>query len=44
MKFYGGPLHGRLATWLSSPGTLNFTLRGWVGRYDKHGTWVGTKP
>lgn len=43
VKLYGGPLHGKTVP-LSSPGTLSFSLRGWVGRYDRHFAWVGTKP
>lgn len=36
---HGGPLGGQ-TLYLTSPGTLPFTLNGETGRYDNTNTWV----
>lgn len=35
----GGPFDGR-ACWLTTPGTLVFTLGKWKGYYDVNNKWV----
>ena len=37
-KLEGGPMHGQ-TIWLTSGGTLTFTLHGQTGRYDTEGRW-----
>ena len=37
-KLEGGPMHGQ-TIWLTSGGTLTFTMRGQTGRYDIEGRW-----
>lgn len=37
-KLEGGPMHGH-TLWLSSGGTLTFTLHGQTGRYGRQGVW-----
>lgn len=37
-KLEGGPMHGH-TLWLTSGGTLTFTLHGQSGRYDTEGRW-----
>ena len=37
-KLEGGPMHGH-TLWLSSGGTLTFTLHGQTGHYDRQGVW-----
>lgn len=37
-KLEGGPMHGH-TLWLTSCGTLTFTLHGQTGRYDTEGRW-----
>lgn len=37
-KLEGGPMHGH-TLWLTSGGTLTFTLHGQTGRYDRDGIW-----
>lgn len=39
-KLEGGPMHGH-PLWLTSGGTLIFTLHGQSGRYDRDGIWEG---